>query len=297
MFSFFKKKPYEPDPKTQPVERLLWATAKSLTTTRQSITKNYAADNFKYVAWNSNDALRRILTRYALQLRSKQAPELAILELKSAIEFLDHIEDAIAKAETKGLVLPPDKEGKHESNYIEVYSLFYAFTSIFLMQEWSRAERLAKISKLPVLRESIEHEEDGDGGPYCHLTKMFAAVVLNDQAEFKHQQKRYQQAKSQSYFWGKYFNYDEMMELILAGDSTALNAYLPKIEQSYLDRRKDKKLDTWDFIFGPLEHNDRVFDVWATGLCNLARHRGMDINYSSEIIPTQSCYRASLCVF
>jgi hypothetical protein len=287
MFNFFKKTPQLPTLKNSPIEFYLANCERDIASCRRAIPKNYTEDNFKYITWNSNDALRRILTRHALQLRAKHASDLAMSELSSATEFLDHIENAIAKADAKGLILPADKEGKHESNYIEVYSLFYAFTATFLMQDWSRAGRLAESLKLPVLRENIEHEEDGDGGPYCHITKMFSAVFLNDQAEFEYQKQRYQQAKKQSYFFGKYFNYDEMMELIFADDSAEFNTYLPKLEQSYLDRKKDKKLETWDFIFGSSGSNDFIYDVWATGLCNLARHQGLSVSHSSEIIPTR----------
>lgn len=286
MFSWFKKKPSSEMLKHDPIEFHMANSRRRIDGKRVAIPRNYAENNYEYVARNSGGALHEILIKHALQLRGNRGVEFAMQELEAAPEFLDYIEDAIVKADANGLILPPDKEGKHESNFIYVSNLFYAYPMIFLIQDWTRADRLAKTLKLPVMRESIEHEEDSDGGPYCHLTKMFAALTLNDQSEFKHQQKRYQQVKSESYFWGKYFNYDEMMGLILARDNAALDAYLPQQEQSYLNRKNDKKLKQWDMIFGCVEDNDFVYDIWATSLCNLARHIGMEVNYSSEVIPT-----------
>jgi hypothetical protein len=191
MFSLFKKQPKYPSYQDDPVGFLLWYADGDIRSTREAMPAHYANRNYEYVTRNSDCALREILTKHALQLRSNKNLNAAQEELKAAPEFLDHIEDAIAKADARGLILPPNKAGNHDSNFIYVSNLLYAFPTIFLMQDWARAGRLAKALKHPVLRENISYEKDKDGGVHCHIIKMFAALILDDQDEFKLQQQRF----------------------------------------------------------------------------------------------------------
>ena len=100
---------------------------------RVAIPKNYAESDYEYVAWNSGDALHQILIKHALQLRGKRGVEVAMKELDAAPGFLDYLEDAIAKADAKGFILPLDKEGKHESNFIWTIAVF-DFAQVFTSQ-------------------------------------------------------------------------------------------------------------------------------------------------------------------
>ena len=67
------------------------------------------------------------------------------------------------------------------------------------------------------------------------------------------------------------------------------NAALPEFEQLFLKRASDKKLDEGNVIDGiGAKYNQLVFDIRATALAHLARHRGMKIEYDSEMIPVAS---------
>lgn len=285
MFSWFKKESPPAMLKKDPIGFHLGNWEEVIESCRVAIPKNYANKNYEYVARNSNDALNKILIKHALQLRGKRGMDLAMHELDAAPEFLDYIEDAIAKADAVGYIAEKDEKRGIKPNFILVSNFLFAFPAMFLTRDWARAERIAKAADLPVIQE--EGREGESGGEYDQLTKMMIALVLEDHAAFNHQQQRYTRLKVRNHFFNHYFNYDQMMALILARDSVGLNQYLIAQEQNYLSRKNDKKLEQWDMIYGCMEDNDFIYDVWATSLCNLARHRGLDISYSSEVIPSR----------
>jgi hypothetical protein len=281
MFSFFKKKPQYPSYQQDPVGFLLWRADEDLRITREVMPQNYAKQKYDLIVGNSDSAIREILTKHALQLRALNNPPEAIIELQMAHEFLDHIECAITKANDKGLILPPDLEGVHEMNFIHSQNLTFAFVATFLLKDWQRAESLAQAMLLPIIQE--EGTEGESGSLHDVIPKMFAAVVRGDKPAFEHLEKRFQKGKKNYLFWEKYFTYPELMALILARDSEGINHYLPKQEQSYLQRKTDKKLEGWH-LYGCQEDNDRMYDVYASALCNFARYCGLDVTHSSGIL-------------
>lgn len=282
MFSFFKKKPQYPSYEQDPVGFLLWRADEDLKITRDALPLNYAKQNYDSIARNSDSALREILTKHALQLRALGNPTQAMVELQVAHEFLDHTENAISKASDKGLILPPDLEGVHEMNFIHSQNLTFAFVATFLLKDWSRAERLAQAMLLPIIQE--EGTEGESGSVHDVIPKMLATVMRDDIPTFTHLEKRFQKGKKRYLFWEKYFTYSELIALILARDSEGVNHYLLKQEHSYLQRKADKKLEGWH-LYGFQEDNDRMYDVFASALCNVARYRSIDVTYSSAIIP------------
>lgn len=287
-FSFFRKLEPKISLKTDPIGFFLLNESQDIESCREAIPENYVNGNYDYVAMNSNSAIKSIIIRHALLLRSKKDYPAAEKELEFASEFLDYIVDAIAKADAKGLVIPPNQEGVHESNFIFVSNLLYAFLVTLLSKEWQKAKHLAGLIKLPViLGADGGHEDSVDGDSYDDLiTQMFAATILDDKNEFTELQKRYHHnIKDKDYFFEKYFNYDQMMESIIDRDESSFNEYLPNQEQNYLSRRHDKKTDAYDAIYGVYHNNERVYDMWATALCNIAIHRGIEVTHTSEIIP------------
>jgi hypothetical protein len=258
----------------QRVERLLWVAANSIEITKTVLPTNYAKSDFEYVTRNSNSAIRDHLERLALYHRARNDKAAARAELRATREFLDHIEDAIAKCNAIGLT---------EENFIHVTNLTYAFLACFLVNDWQRAQRLAQAARLPVMQE--EGTEGESGGPHDEIAKMLVATVLSDRAAFRHQQSRFARDRSRAYFFEAHFKYDRLMDLILARDSDAFDAALIAQEQSFLARATDQRVEqTWT-LDACVDRNALLFDVWAVALANLARHQGLTVRYSSEIIP------------
>jgi hypothetical protein len=271
---FFKKKLTIPSFQENPVDFLLWQADKDIESCRTAIPDNYEKNNFEYVVWNSSSALENLLAKHALQLRNKRDVELAQAALSGAKIFLDYIEDAIAKCNTLGLT---------ERNFIHVGNLTNAFLATFLANDWSRAERLANAAHLPVVQE--EGTEGESGGVHDEIPKMLAALILDNQNDFRNIQARYTKDKISDRFFDVYFNYDRLMKFILERDSQGFNHALAQQEILFMQRATDKKVDHGQTLDGFLDNNSRVFDVWATALANVAKHRGMQITYFSDVIP------------
>lgn len=291
VFSFFKKKSQYPSLKDDPVGYYLAIWTDDIASCRRAIPKNYEQESYEYVARNSDSAIRRIIIQHALLLRCRKDTDAATSELTAANEFLDHIENATAKAEAKGLILPPNKEGVHETCFIHLSNLLFAFIVLLLSKDWPRAERFANLLDSSIMQDASTGNKDSVFGDshFDLIVMMFAAVILDNPDEFKALQKRYHHGIiDKDYFYEKYFNYDQMMASIINKDEAGFNASLPAQEQNYLSRKSDKKLEGANDVFGAYNHNDFIYDVVATALCNLAIHKGFSVKFSSEVIPVDS---------
>jgi hypothetical protein len=258
------------------VERLLWMASSAIEICKKAIPGNDAQNNFEYVAWNSDSAIRNHLERMALFHRAKNDKAAARAELGATPAFLDHIEDAIAKCNAIGLT---------EKNFIHVMNLTHALLACFLANDWQRALRLAQAARLPVMQE--EGREGESGGVHDEIAKMLVATVLSDNDSFRHVRSRFARDRSFNRFFGVYFNYDHLMELIFEQDSDAFGSALIAHEKSFLKRATDKDTTHGQTLDACLDRNALVFDVRAVALANLARHQGLTVRHTSEIIPVQ----------
>jgi hypothetical protein len=256
------------------VERLLWVAANGIEIIKKVLPDNYAKSNFEYVTRNSDSAIEHHLERLALLHRARNDKTAARAELSATCEFLDHIEDAIAKCNAIGLT---------EGNFIHVMNLTHALLACFLANDWQRAQRLAHAARLPVIQE--QGHEGESGGFDDEIVKMLVATVLSDRDTFRHLQSRFARDRNRAYFFKAHFHYDRLMALILARDSKAFDAGLIAQAKSFLARANDRRLEHGHTLDACLEINALVFDVWAVALANLARHHGLTVRHSSDIIP------------
>lgn len=258
----------------QRVERLLWVAASEIEICKKVLPDNYAKNDFEYVTRNSEAAIRGHLERLALHHRARNDKAAARAELSATREFLDHVEDAAAKCNAIGLT---------DTNFIHVMNLTHALLACLLANDWQRALRLAQAARLPVIQE--EGHEGESGGLHDEIPKMLVATVLSDRDAFRHLQSRFARDRGRAYFFEAHFKYDRLMDLILARDSDAFDAALVVQEQSFLARATDQRAtDGWT-LDACLDRNEFVFDVWAVASANLARHQGLTVRHSSEIIP------------
>jgi hypothetical protein len=255
------------------VERLLWVAAQNIDICKKVLPDNYAKNDFEYVARNSAALIEGHLERLALLHRARSDKVAARAELRATRELLDHIEDAIAKSNAIGLT---------DTNFIHVTWLTPAFLACFLANDWERAQRLAHAARLPVMQE--EGHEPESGGVHDEIAKMLVATILSDRDAFRHLQSRFARDRGRAYFFAAHFKYDRLMDLILAR-SEAFDAALLAQEQSFLARATDQRAEHMGTLDACLDRNEFVFDVWAVALANLARHHGLTVRHSSDIIP------------
>lgn len=247
---------------------------RSIAGCKDAIPGNYAQKDFEYVAWNSHTGLGLHLERLALLHRAKQDKAGAKQELPRATVFLDYIEDAVAKCNASGFT---------ERNFVNVGNFTNAFLVCFLANDWQRAHRLATAARLPVVQE--EGLEGESGGIHDEIAKMLIAVALDDAAALDHHRTRFQKDRKGDRFWETYFGYDVLMDFIVKRDGRAFDGALIEQEASFKARATDRKAGRTGVLEACLENNALVFDVWAVALGNLARDRGLDVTYSSELIP------------
>jgi hypothetical protein len=268
---FFNKKQVAPK---DLVDRLLWSAQSWVDSAGAAIPNNLAADNLEYVVRNSGCAIEYLIQRVALFQRAKHDTAQARIELARIPAFLDHIDEAIIKAQKKGL---------SDDNFVYVSNLGYPYVGALLSGDWGRAERLARSSLLKVVIDSADH----GASPHDEMPRMLAAVFLDDARQFAHHCKRYAEGCGFDRFFKVYFRYEALLEAIIKRDATAFNDALQKQESLFVDRAKDRKVDHPQALDGMLENNERVFDVWAVAIAGLAHHRGIHVTYSSEIMPTE----------
>lgn len=274
---FFKKKSKNPTYQDNPINFLLWRRDCEIEGVKDALPLNFAEKNFEYVAWNSGNAIESLLIKCALYSRTVKNNTLAIDALRSIKPFITYIEDAIARANEIGFT---------ETNFVHVKNLVFPLLALLLSDDIDCAERLAKVSRLPVMQE--EGLKGENTNPHDEIAKMLVAVVLDDKKAFLHAQSRYVKDKLDDRFFEIYFNYDRLIDLIFKRDSAAFGKALGEQEDLFLQRATDIKVDHDQILDGFLENNARVFDVWATALVYLARQRGMQVIYSSEVIPLLS---------
>lgn len=271
---FFKKKSQTPIYKDDPIGFKLSYADSGIEIIKSTLPVNYAEKNFEYVVRNSSDAIESLIGKHALYVRSKKDWDLGRKALKDITPFLDHIENAIRQANAIGFT---------DTNFIHVKNLTFPFLALFLTEDWERAVRLAEACYLPVMKE--EGLEGENNNPHDEIIKMIIALTLDDQKAFAHAQARYAKDKIIDRYFSVYFNYDELMSLIFKRDNAEFNKILARQEALFLQRSTDKKVDHNQVLDGFLENNPRVFDVWSVALAKLARHRGVLVDYSSEVIP------------
>jgi hypothetical protein len=257
------------------VELLLQNADQEFAAARDAIPGNFARRSFEYVARNVETILRTRLERLALLQRARKDSAAAKAELAVAAPYLAHLEEAIARCNV----------GPSVESFIQVANLTHAFLAILLANDWQRAQRLASAARLPVVQE--EGCDGESGSVHDEVPKMLVATILDDQAAFARLQVRYERDRDFDLFFEKYFNYDRLMELILRRDAAGFNRALSEQERSFAARATDRKVNHGAPLDGCLKHNSLVFDVWAVALANLARHKGLEVTYASDVIPTR----------
>lgn len=253
------------------IDFLIGDAARQIEGVKSAIPGNYAWDGFQQVTLNTDSALRCHLERVALLHRGKKDKAAALAELSATVVLLDYTEDAIAKC---------NAIGRTAGNWLYVTNLTHAFLAVFLANDWQRALRLARAASLPVLR---------DEGPnaYDDIVRMLVATVLSDRDSFRDWRSRFVRDRGFYRYFRVYFSYDQLMDQIFEGNSDAFDAALAAHEKSFLKRANDKRIDRGPLLHACLDNNALVFDVWAVALANLARHKGLTIGHTSEIIPVR----------
>lgn len=258
-----------------PVERRLFISADRVKISRSAIPVVKAQNNYEFVARNCSSAVKDLLVQIALTHRAKRDAIAVRAAIAQIVEFVDCADDAIYKSNESPVT---------DTNFIYVANLAWLFRGAMLAGEWGRAAHLAASSRLSVVI-------DGTGGVEPAYSRMLAAVLNEDEESFAASRERYLSDIGNSdfapvYEAQTYFRHDKLLASILKCDAPAFEKLLVEFEQLFLARASDPKFECEGFLDGGTpEENRQIFDVESTALACLAVHRGMSIQFNSEIIP------------
>jgi hypothetical protein len=119
---------------------------------------------------------------------------------------------------------------------------------------------------------------------------MLVATLGRNSAAFTAAQRRFQTERSVDRYYGVYFEYDCMMEAIIAGNARGVADFLAALEVQFARRATDKQLVNQELLKAAGEDNALVFDVWALALALMARHRGVAVTHSSAVVPMREFF-------
>ena len=259
------------------IDDLMRFAAEDIDSAKVAISINLARGNFELAAWNANDAVRRYLERAALLLRSRADCERMRGELLAALEYVTHVEKAVQRCQ---------ELEKGPKNFVHAMNLMWPMLLLMLLNEWDRLSTLERLAGMPVVQE--EGLEGESGGVDDTIMKMLFALLERDSTAFLRAQARFAGARSIDRYYQEYFAYDTLMACLLALDERGFGRCLEELDARFRKRATDKKLVQLPLLGAAGADNELVVDVWALALAQLARHRGMAVGFSSEVIPVDA---------
>lgn len=251
--------------------------ADDILSARSAIPGNFASAQFELAAWNANDAVHRHLERAALLLRSGADRARVRGELLAALEYVAHVEEAVRRCQ---------ELGPGPRNFVHAMNLMWPMLVLMLLNEWDRLSALGRLARMPVVQE--EGLEGESGGVDDTIMKMLLALLERDSTAFRRAQVRFASARSIDRYYAEYFAYDTLMVCLLALDERDFGRCLEDLDARFRKRATDKKLVQLPLLGAAGADNALVVDVWALALAQLARHRGVAVGFSSDVIPVDA---------
>lgn len=278
-FDFFMIKKTVPHPKPPPhgPMDLLRLAAEDIDSAKLAIPGNLAKGNFELAAWNANDAVRRYLERAALLLRAGAESACVREELLAALECVAHVEEAVRRCQA---------QGAGPRNFVHAMNLLWPMVLLMLLNEWDRLSALQGLARLPVVQE--EGLEGESGSVDDTIVKMLLGLLEHDAAAFSRARARFARARSIDRYYSEYFGYDELMAHVLALDERSVRGCLADLDSRFRARATDRALVQLPLLGAAGADNDLVVDVWALALAQFAKHRGLAVGFSSDIVPLAS---------
>ena len=235
---------------------------------------NLTRGKFDLAARNAGHAVERYLERIAVLLRIGAEPNRVAAEVTAAAAYLDQVDEAARRC------------GEREpgpSNFIHLMVFLWPMVLLMVAGHWERLEAMARTARLPFVHE--EGHEDESGGVDDIITKMLLTLVLDDADAFARAHARFAKARSVDRYYKKYFEYGRLMDSVLRRDAEFAQRTLQELDALFRARTTDKWLVQLPLLAASGDDNDLVVDIWAVALARFARHRGVCIDFSSDVMP------------
>lgn len=228
-----------------------------------------ANNNFEYEARVASSGIEACIEKICLRVRGRGTTAGVAETMRTAIEFAKTVLDAVRRAEL---------EDATAGAWLYMHNLTFPLVAAALAGDWRLADRLAAATLSPVLREQ-------PGSVHNHEAGLLGALFRDDRKGFVEQLLRFDKACKSSSFHRKCFAYRPLMQAILERDDDAFKNALILADKMFRERGQDRKLEGLSMLCAGPEYHDVVFDHYAVALCNLAKRRGLKVDFSSEAIP------------
>jgi hypothetical protein len=124
---------------------------------------------------------------------------------------------------------------------------------------------------------------------YDGFARLISSAIADDESTFKEERAWVdaRRSKNAAYWWEvAHGPYHDLLGAILSRDVALFLSLMNLREASFAKRPTDRKMRDVDLKDGGnLEQNALVIDYMGTAIAKLARHRGMDFEYSSTFVP------------
>lgn len=223
------------------------------------------------IARSADSGIRACLEECCLLLRGIGDKEGARASIRTALDFASEIVDAARRA---------DSMRDRKSHWLYSMNFMHAQIAALMGQSFALASDLAGALRFDAVTEEEGHASDIE-------PRLYGAAIENDQKLFSTELARYRQNldEKRSYMHVHYLTYDHLMVSILTRDVVSFEQGLGESERRFASRCRDTKIESTDVLNGASPVQGFSFDVISVALSNLARRRGMEVAYASELVP------------
>jgi hypothetical protein len=162
-----------------------------------------------------------------------------------------------------------------------------AIFTAWLYGDWELAHTFARLTSHPELKNKRLNRKIEGGIPY-----LFANAALDDLPAYEIRQPDLEIELAfragRFKYWRKYYTYPKLIHAILHRDEVELEALLAQCDKLYYELGKDRAGEDLPPIEGPHDFNPLMIEYRATALAMLALHRGMKVEFNSEVIPVNT---------
>ncbi|HEY0803168.1 MAG TPA: hypothetical protein VGD54_20200 [Steroidobacteraceae bacterium] len=232
----------------------------------------YARSDLARVGHNIDSTTRSLLQRGMMSARIDGDFKAARADFTQAAQLSREFDRALtASRESLGDAAQP------KSSRLYLGDFEVPLFACVLAHNWPQAEWLATTLHDRQVGDPVEDPI------HSHMTRLLAALVLDDRATFVQAKSSYDKLKKSA--WWKYFvHYVDLYESVLTRDQARYDERVALADTNYRARARDRKFGDLRPEYGGLSDNERMLDFVALAIAIVAMKRGMGPK-ESDIVP------------
>jgi hypothetical protein len=241
-----------------------------LATTPDILSKLYAKKDFRMIGLNVDVIGRALLLRGMIAQRVDHNTAAALADFRLAAGYTAEFDKSLAAIRDLG-------GAPCVSADLNIASFEIPIFACVLAGDWGRSRAVASLTRDALVR-------DLEDPVKALMTRLLAALILEDEAGFQRLRERYDRAKK-SRWWQHFPVYIDMYEAVLKRDSSRYIELAAQADVAFRARARDKQFGTLRPEYGGQEQNDIVLDFMALGIAAVARSRNIALPPDSDIVP------------